>query len=55
MKSLEKPRMKFISQQDAIELFSKTTQLISEKEAGFLYALSKMTNPTETRDHKKNK
>ena len=28
---------------------------MSEKDASFLYGLSKMTNPSETKDHKKNK
>jgi hypothetical protein len=44
-----------LSQKHAMALFTKDTELISEKEAQYCFAMSKMTLIQETRDHKKQK
>lgn len=53
MKNYFKPRAQYLDINDAIAIFSKHTDVLTEKEAYHCYGMSKMTNPIETKEYKK--
>jgi len=54
MEKYFQPRAKWLSQQDAMTIFT-SSEVLSEKDALFVYGMSKQPNPAETKDAKKHK
>ena len=45
----------YLSMEDAINIFSKESDCLFERDALFCFGMSKMTNIIETKDHRKYK
>lgn len=55
MEKFFQPRAKYLESKDAIEIFFRYTDTLSEADSRFVYGMSKMTNPNETKDIKKHR
>ena len=54
MERFFQPRAKWLSQQDAMGIFT-SAEVLTEKDALYVYGMSKQPNPAETKDVKKHK
>ena len=55
MEKFFQPRQKYLEFKDAVAIFSHKTETIAEVDAKYIYGMSKMTNPNESKDIKKHK
>ena len=55
MEKFFQPRAKFLDQKDAVAIFCKHTDTLPEGEANYIYGMSKMTNPIESKEIKKHR